>query len=491
MATDDLNKILGLGSASVRKHYYKDLAEHEHKLHQFRFALDNFPEPIIFFDPHDFSLVDYNETFLSFFGVTDSTSVTFIELFPSDGRDAVMQAIRGDQHTLKTYIRPGNADIPVELIFKMTRFQGQDIAICLVSDISERIESENKLRASEELYKSLFQDAEFSRRQLEYVIKNSGTLIIALDSSGTVVETNIDQFPVFSQSIKGMNVFRDHFPPEYEGILSQFWETGQGRQDATVEVIGPKGRKYLYKVRTKRIHGQEAKLGYLVYGSDITSYTDSLNTLMPGNAYFHFSDQEKEVIELLRLMKQEYHVISFTRSPLHDTYPFSELIELLSDKNPIDAVYETVSRLVSEHPHSIIYFDRFDFIRCFSDFHGMMRLIYRLNDLIRSSGSLILYSIPHLIFSDAEIEFLRAECLHLTVDHSQASIDPKKLKLLQCLHESDAELNCSQLARKCDFSRKTVTLWAQELEKTGFVEAVRHGRSKYLRLGPQGKKYLE
>lgn len=472
MKRNQLHSILGLGKGSVRKNYYKDLTRNQYKLNQFRFALDNFSCPIVFFDPNNFKVIDSNVTFFEYFDINEDASVLNI-LKPSK-KEFVKEELGLGKNNIRTSIISKGSEIPVELTIKKTSFMGKEIGICLIYDISERIKYEKKLEEEENKYRSLYHYAELSRKQLSAVLENSRTFAIAIDHSGKIIHSNTTQFP-FKNYIEGMNVFKDKFPEEYSEIVSLIHEKGNSI-NRVITIIN-KGERNVFKLTAKRIGGDNP-LGFLIYGHDITNHNEILRTLVDGGCYMHLHEQRDIVCQALEMV--DYNVYAFSRNPKRDEHSF-ETVPLPAVDDPIKYIYDKVKELIKKK--SIIYFDRFAFLLCFSDFSAVMRLVYRLNDLIRKSDSIILYAMPGM-FTKEQVEYFRGECFFFS--EKKEDLDPRKWKMLECLYSSDIALNCTQIGKKCSLSRKTVLNWAQELQAGDFIEEFRKGRSKYLKLTQKG-----
>lgn len=481
MKRNQLDSILGLGKGSVRKNYYKDLTRNQYKLSQFRFALDNFSCPIVFFDPKNFKVIDSNATFFEYFDIKED--VSFLDIFEPSQAEFVRQELDMDKKSINTSVKSKGSEVPVELTVKRTSFRGKEIGICLIYDVSERIRYEKELEEKENKYRSLFHYAELARKQLSAVLENSRTFAIAIDHSGKIILSNTAIFP-FRKSIEGMNVFKDKFPEDYSEIVSLIHELRGSSINRAVTVIDNKGEKYVFKLTAKKIGGNNP-LGYLIYGHDVTNHNEILRTLIDGRCYMHLDEQRDIVCQPLEIV-DKYNVYAFSRNPTHDEHCF-ETISLPAVEDPLEYIYKKVKELIAKK--SIIYFDRFAFLLCFSDFSAVMRLVYRLNDMIRSSDSIIIYAMPGM-FTKEQVEYFRGECFLFSTEKKE-DLDPRKLKMLECLYFSDVALNCSQLGKKCNLSRKTVLNWAQELDAGGFIEEFRKGRSKYLKLTQKGHEFFK
>ncbi|MGM5483039.1 MAG: MarR family transcriptional regulator [Nanobdellota archaeon] len=481
MASNDLKRIIGLGSSSLRKNYYKDLAKNQYKLNQFRFALDSFTYPFVFFNPVDFKVIDCNKTYLELFD--NAWSVPFSQHF--DNPKHIRDSLKSNKYHIESEIITSKGRLPVELTIKRTCFQGNEIGICLIYDVSERKKYERELENKEKKFRSLFQYAELSRKQLQAVIDNSEMFAITIDHAGWVIQSNVSQFP-FENKIDGKNIFSDEFPKEYSEFVSLLKETKSMQNSRLVSLKDVNGKKYSFNITAKKI-GMAESFGYLIYGHDVTNYNEVIDSFVPGHCYMHLDEQKTSVCQALDAITT-FDVFSFSRNPDHDRFSFPNIVKINASDNPLEDIYEHIKKIV-DSKKAIIYFDRFDFLRCFSDFSGVMRMVYKINDLIRTTGSIIVYSVPN-VFTDMEIEYFRNECFLITLDNKE-NLDPRKIELLRCLYASDVPLNCTQLGKKCDISRKTVLYWSNELEKMGFIEQMRHGRSKYLKLTVNGGKVLK
>jgi two-component system CheB/CheR fusion protein len=162
--------LMGLGKRSIRKSYYPELQERGAELERFRVLLEHVPDAIFFVDMATMSIVDANGA------ATDMTGYDWRELEQLRLDDVLqesgdrlfhgVQKYRGEgelQGTWCTHLasRSGSA-VPVEVTLKLHVYRGQEYAVLVARDISERLRYEEDLvRARKEAEQASRSKGEF------------------------------------------------------------------------------------------------------------------------------------------------------------------------------------------------------------------------------------------------------------------------------------------------------------------------------------------
>jgi PAS domain S-box-containing protein len=157
-------KIIGLGERSIRKSYYPELQERLSDLERFKTLLDHCRDVILLADAATGRLLDANNAIARDWGYECAglKALALGELFPPETWEIIQQSLAREEaeqtpQVLLTWVRtrPGEW-IPTEITLSQVR-NGQSIyAVIVARDDSERRQMEQALRASEELYRGLF-----------------------------------------------------------------------------------------------------------------------------------------------------------------------------------------------------------------------------------------------------------------------------------------------------------------------------------------------
>ena len=162
-APDIRDKLIGLGERSVRKSYYPELVRRHEELARFHSLLEHISDAIFLLDLKSGTVVDA-------VGNTDEIAgrpkaeVVGAHISEMAGKE-METALREILDTLARDSSPGsvtgylgfNPDktVPVEITVRLDEFEGVSYAIIVARNITERMEAERALKASEERYRMI------------------------------------------------------------------------------------------------------------------------------------------------------------------------------------------------------------------------------------------------------------------------------------------------------------------------------------------------
>ena len=125
------------------------------------------PNPAIIFDPVDFRILEANKNAVELYGYTrkQMCDMKVLELFSSDGGDrwrSMMETeLRKPHNTLVPFIHRGSVgrEMVVRMVFSSFAMRGRDARIMQIQDETTRRTAEEAVRASEERFRELFENA--------------------------------------------------------------------------------------------------------------------------------------------------------------------------------------------------------------------------------------------------------------------------------------------------------------------------------------------
>ena len=178
------DKIIGLGEESSHKNYYPELQNKLAELQRFKDLLDFTNDAIIQAKGVDGIIIEVNKPALDIFHLSKDTLIEksiFSFLSPKCSQKIIDALHNGDNNSPATFQctleNTINVSVPIEITFQTTFLAGEPYIIIVLRDISERIQSEIKLKESEESIRTVF---------------NSGfDAIFIHDDSGNILEVNI------------------------------------------------------------------------------------------------------------------------------------------------------------------------------------------------------------------------------------------------------------------------------------------------------------
>ncbi len=264
-----LTVILLLFSFFTGFNYFKFSAKKlEASESQLQAIIDNAPEAIFIFDPASHRILKANSFMASWLGYSPEdllklTMDDILELGTVDADDNIKQAVSQGRADIigKRYRRSDGSLVDVEITDSRIDYQGRDSILALVRDVSQRHQSENAIKESENKYHTLFDSA--------------ADAIELLDPSGKIIDCN--------QAYNGMLGYAreevvgghtsDFLSPlgKSSELDLRKWLLATGFAEGEVEMRRKDGQNITSWRKIQAFYGQHGELaGAVVYSRDIT-----------------------------------------------------------------------------------------------------------------------------------------------------------------------------------------------------------------------------
>jgi len=154
-------RLIGLGERSVRKSYYPELVQRHEELDRFHNLLEHISDAIFLVDMGDGTIVDAvgNLQGIAGRGKNECIGANITGIITRDGEYPLRRMLETMGEDFSPRRMSGSlgfdADraVPVEITAHMDAFGGVTYAVLVVRDVSERINAEQALKASEERYR--------------------------------------------------------------------------------------------------------------------------------------------------------------------------------------------------------------------------------------------------------------------------------------------------------------------------------------------------
>ena len=125
------------------------------------------PNPAVIFAPGDFRILEVNKNAVELYGYTrkQMCEMSLLDLFSGeagDRRRGMLEAeLRKPHNSLGPFIHRGAAgrELVVSMVFSSFAIKGRDACIMQIQDETTRRTAEDAVRASEERYRELFENA--------------------------------------------------------------------------------------------------------------------------------------------------------------------------------------------------------------------------------------------------------------------------------------------------------------------------------------------
>lgn len=245
----------------------------------------------------------------------------------------------------------------------------------------------------------------------------------------------------------------------------------------------------------------------IILGHDITKQFRKLKQLKKGYGYLLIDDEAEALSLLILLSEIGYHcLVVFCCNPVFMNHVIlSSTVQVVSldiqegktngvsDPNELVLIVKEFGNTTGDTAVLLLGVEYF--LSGYS-FNQLLRLVYKLNDIVGQFISLfILHVSDQLIFSEKQLCFLQSELMLLPGKSVRNLIPDLQLyELLKVLHKtSDTtnEISFTMLKKKLKVSFPTIRKHTHYLEEKGFIDIVRKGRKKIVRLTIRGKNLVE
>lgn len=199
--------IAGLGEHSIRKSYYPELQQRVAELERYRVLLDHSSDMILLLAVPSGHILECNESACRDLGYSRDSlgALTIFSLMPpSAAEHAVRLFAEAQKSTLKketfvtTFATAGSGNLPIELSLKTVELDQSLFAVADARNIEERVQAENALRASEERYRTLFEDSRdaiyMSLPNGDFIdINRAGIELLGYGSKNEIMQLNMER----------------------------------------------------------------------------------------------------------------------------------------------------------------------------------------------------------------------------------------------------------------------------------------------------------
>lgn len=220
-------RIVGLGEQSIRKSYYPELQRRIADLEQFRLMLDQSSDAVLLLSVPSGRVLECNETACREFDLSRDALRTqaIFDLVAAPAGEivrALFSEAQNGKHRSETFLSVfgsgGKKEFPIEVSIKTVKLGQMLLAVADIRDISARLHAEKALRASEERYRTLFEDS----RDAIYIVAPSGDFI-------DINQAGVDMLGYRTkEEVLQLNMERDLYVTPYERVraLAQLSATG-------------------------------------------------------------------------------------------------------------------------------------------------------------------------------------------------------------------------------------------------------------------------
>jgi PAS domain S-box-containing protein len=281
-------------SLQVLKHR---LAVHE------RVFYDN-PIPTIIYSAEELSILNANESALALYGYSleKIRGLTMLDLFAESsvhGKDRMAEELRKPFNSIGRVVHKGvgGRELVVSLVSLAFETQGANARITMIEDQTARSATEEALRASEERFRELFE--------------NANDVIFLHDIQGKILEVNraAEQLTGYSRTeVLGKN-FDQLIVPEARDMVLDIVRAhlgGSAPQHYELPVISKSGKLRFLEVSTRMIYRRGHPVAIQGIGRDITERKQAQQRLLESSRELQLKNEELSTA--LRLAREATQV---------------------------------------------------------------------------------------------------------------------------------------------------------------------------------------
>lgn len=272
---------------------------------------------------------------------------SIFDVVHSDYRDQVSQRVRAIQErgtstaaSVQKHVRLDGGIIYVEVTGMPFTFRGEPAVQAVIRDITESVRAREALRANEEQYRELFE--------------NANDIIYTHDLAGNFTSLNRSGERITGYSREeacGMNV-ADVLAPEYLSLVRQMMAEKAANNASTVyelEIITKEGHRVRLEVSSRVIYLEGKAKGIQGIGRDLTERKRSEEALRESQAFFNsFMDNSPAVAS----MKDDEGRYVYVNKPFEDL--FGRKLDFLRGKTSFDWLPEDTARKIHDNDLQVL-----------------------------------------------------------------------------------------------------------------------------------------
>jgi len=334
-----------------------------------------------------------------------------------------------------------------------------------------------------------------SRDQLKNIIDGATESIVSIDKQGLITAWNKAISGITGISDK--NILKTNISDvKTKGIISLI-----DLLESTL--LTKKSELKEHKIKDKNgnirvmlssvsiIKGLNKKMGGVVFiGRDITYQRQAKIQMIGGNSYIAIKENFNNVFAIFNSFKEKkYSSLLVSRGNIENRLS-DETSLLLMNRGDIEGlnteaepkkIFEVIKSFFDKHEKTVVLLHRIEYISSMYGFDELLKFLYNLNDLVKSSNNIIMMHIAENCFTETQLEFFKQEFDNFPLACEEIHLEGKKKALLKfvsnknSLHET---VNFNIVSKEFDVSRRTIKTWLNDFQIKRIVRIVKKGRKR-------------
>jgi len=373
-------------------------------------------------------------------------------------------------------------------------------------DITDQKEVEGKLRESKEEIKK-------SKDYLQNVIDNTSEIIFTIDSNYKLRTWNktaedaigIVRRQIVGKYLKQINIFEN--PGQIKECIQNIFQGKQGfLSELTLNTLY--GTKRIFSVSPSYITGTSKNITEILFVCrDITFEKDSHGKLDFGNSYIISESIIDSSLEIFKGLVESKHPSLYIGRPIDEEVKNEfinlkiAIIKLADDKSDdisivsnFEELYKSIENFVTKKNKSIVFIDRIDYLIANYSFESMMKIFYKINDLIQKHKSILFLRVNPSMFNMQQLSILNEEFNKIpSKEIRDIQITEELFDMLGYIYKENMMnkiVNFNRIGSEFSISKVTVKNRIESLLSFGLILVEKHGKTKVLNITEKGINIL-
>lgn len=459
--------------------------------------------------PLSITIVDSNGIirFINKFGAqlfnNTSTNLTGKSLDTILSKNEAIRRKKGVKHIIKTG-KPGIEDLDLMIAGLNKKFLSYSYPIHddsevitsvlnISLDITDKAKAQKETRLTKEYLKKVIDSAS----EIIFTVTNNYKLRIWNSSAEHI--TGYKRKEVINKTITSLGFFKD--PEKLKKFINNMIKEKPDTLD-TIVLNTKFNNQVLLNTTTSLITDSNNHIEeILIIGRDITAKRDHDQQIGFGNCYLITNVPNNEVKEIFTdFLKPETKGLYITRSSsknIHSDFSTNEvkIVFLSSRKNSenigsLEEFSSIVLDFLSKNTHSIILFDRIDFLIGTYSFDSVMNIFYKINDKIIETKSIFLLAVNTNYLNPISLNILKEEFKSLQDPiFNDLHLSKSILEILEyifLLNNQNKIVSYRSIGVRFSLSNVTVRKRIESLIHLGLIYSIKKGRLKEFNVTKKG-----
>lgn len=465
----------------------------------------------IIFMPIDSEKLVVNDSFARMHGYDSAEDMVQIKWQGLDtpetaklAKERTERMMAGEALTFEVeHYRKDGKTFPLFVSCKVINIGGVPHYMGFHQDITKKKKAEQTLIASEEKYRSLFENSPESI----VILGKEGKIIECNGATAGLMEKRIED--IIGKKFDELGIFDSAQLDTYRKIFKSMTE-GKEMNKGEIEIFMKGGRSKWIEIFPSMIAKAGDFYGIQMIARDITDHKladiEMRKKLLkfdiePGNVYLSKESSASHSLEAFReLLMVGNEGLLISRNSRKDfqnqiDYAFNHVKVSETDKeNHIKPDYKAIQQLVSNLPRGhVLHIDCIEYLISWIGAKKTIMLVQYLKDLAITKGLVVLVSIDPNVIPEKELRLIEKESVEMLPSQSLTRLSQKFvdiLKFIDDMNRGGTLPSYSDISEYFELSKPTARNRIRQLIELGTVNEIQKGRMKILEITDKGKNYL-